>query len=129
MRIAQRAWRATVLLLTIPGCTTYGPVDAQTYIIARRPLDVWVTRTDSSVVHFHRPKMRGDTVGGWIDNEFVTIPPDQIAQVRAHRAAPKRTALLIGGCIVVIGTAALLVNGSVTEAPVADTGEARIALP
>src|SRR5207249_8941777 len=104
---------AAILVAAVLGCTTFGPVDARTYIVARRPLDVWVTRTDSSVVHFHRPKMRGDTVGGWIGAEYLSIPPDSIAHVRAHLPAPRRTALLAGGRIVVIGSAALLVTGSV----------------
>jgi len=117
---------ATVLVPSIVGCTTFGVVDPKQFIVAKRPLDVWVSRPDSSVVHLFRPRFLGDTLVGFVNGKYGIIEPTEIRSVQARRPAPGRTALLVIGSIATVGVLAVLLNGS-GEAPVPpDSGGADV---
>ena len=111
------------------GCTTFGPVNPENFITAKKPLDVWVMRTDSSVVHLYRPRFLGDTLTGFVDGQYRTIRPAELQGVQARRPAPGRTVLLMVSGVTAVTLVAVLVSGTIAEAPVADTGAARIVAP
>jgi hypothetical protein len=101
--------------LTIPACTTFGPVSPKQFIVASRPQQVWLWKTDSSVVLVRGPHFLpgSDTLVGVVDGVYQEIPLSDIRQVKASRAAPLRTAaLVIGAGALVITSAALLKKSS-----------------
>ena len=103
---------AAALIPTLVACTTFGPVAPQDFIVAHRPPNVWVTGPDGSVVVVERPSFLGDTLTGFVNNRYREIPPDKIQLVKAHRAAPGRTALLMVGSMVSVIAVAVLVSRS-----------------
>jgi|SRR5712692_2294943 len=117
---------AALLLPALIGCTTFGPVNPREFIAAKRPLDVWVFQTDSSVVRLFRPKLLGDSLAGFVDDRYRIIQPGEIRTVQARQPAPGRTALLVVGAAAAVTLVALLVSGTGAEPPVADTGGAQI---
>ncbi len=113
---------AAFLVPTVVGCTTFGPVSARDYIIAKRPPQVWVTGQDGSVVVLERPSFAGDTLTGFVRDKYQEILTEQIRVVRARRAAPGRTALLVVSSIAVVGAGAILVHGTGKCTPVGQPG-------
>jgi len=106
---------ATVLLGSMLGCTTFGPVNPKEFVMASRPQQVWVYKADSSVVLVRGPHFlpSGDTLVGLVDGEYKEMPLSDITQVKASRPAPLQTAaLVVGGVGVVVGAAVLLKKGS-----------------
>ena len=110
----------------VVACTTFGPVSPTSFIMARKPPDVWVIRADSSVIHLYRPKFLGDTLTGFVDGKYHTVQPRELQGVKARRPAPGRTVLLMVGGVSVVTLAAILVAGATEEVPVADSGGAQI---
>ncbi|PYP33145.1 MAG: hypothetical protein DMD49_04020 [Gemmatimonadetes bacterium] len=95
--------RRTAALLPLfalaSACSAVVPVlDAPaSYITARAPEMVWITKADNSVVQLASPKVMGDTLAGFVGMDYVEMPLSNVQSLRARQRAPKRTALLIGG--------------------------------
>src|ERR1051326_4352399 len=105
-----------VLVTSLLGCTTFGPVNPRQFITAKRPQQVWVWQADSSVVLVRGPHFLStgsDTLVGLVDGQYKELPMSDIKQVKASRPAPARTALLVvGGIGAVVGTAAIIKKGN-----------------
>jgi hypothetical protein len=104
-----------ILLGSLFGCTTFGPVSPKEFVIAKRPQQVWVWKADSSVVLVRGPHFLpgSDTLVGMVDGEYRELPLSDVTQVKASRPAPVRTAaLVIGGVGAVVGTALIIKKGS-----------------
>ncbi len=113
---------AGLLIPTLTGCTTFGPVAAPTdFITVNRPSEVWVTRGDSSRVAVSRPRFLGDTLIGFVSGRYQQIPLSDVRQVQARRAAPRRTLLLIGSGLAVVGVLVLLAEASGENQSLPDT--------
>lgn len=106
------------LIPTVVACTTFGPVTPHDFIVAHRPAQVWVSHPDGSVVVVERPSFMGDTLTGFVKNKYREIAPDQIRTVKARRAAPARTVLLVVGGTGAVIAAAVMVNGTGACTPV-----------
>src|ERR1700704_5305786 len=52
------------------GCTSFGPVAPKEYIPIQHPAQIWVTRSDNSVVKMQLPKLLGDTLVGYINGDY-----------------------------------------------------------
>ena len=95
--------RLTAALLPLVGlataCRTLAPVREApaAFITAHRPGTLWITKTDNSVVELASPTLIGDTLGGFVGREYVEMPLSNVQSLRARRAAPGRTWLLVGG--------------------------------
>ena len=82
------------LLLAVMGCTTFGPVDARTFIVSRRPLDVWVTRTDREFRDRAPHVVREETQDWWYFGDeravacrVAALPGDRFDPTSGRRVA------------------------------------------
>ena len=97
---------AAVLLGPVASaCTSFGPVSAREYLPIEHPANIWITRSDNTVVKMQAPKLLGDTLVGYVNGEFQEMKLSQTKQIQARRPQPGRTALLVGGSV--LGVAAL----------------------
>ena len=113
---------AGLVLLAIVSCTTLKPVaDANTYLSASRPSQVWV-RTDNRTLLLEGPRLLGDTLVGFVDGEYREFLPGEVRGVHVRRPASGRTALLVSG-MVVIGATLLAMLASTGPATPLPTGE------
>jgi hypothetical protein len=92
------------LLPIVTACSTMGAVRHPALFVTRKqPHVVWVTKTNNAVLPVARPRVFGDTLGGFIGRDYVQIPLDSVRSMRARQAAPLRTALLVGAAAVSLG--------------------------
>jgi len=78
------AWTAAAGLLAIAGCTTVASVkNPGTYVAAKQPRTVWLTKTDQSIVRMNGPRMVGDTVVGSVNGQYTEIPMADVSSMRA----------------------------------------------
>jgi hypothetical protein len=91
-----------VLIASLAGCSTLRPVTTpQEFIPAARPDRIWVTRADNSKLMMEGPRLLGDTLVGWVAGRYqeILLPETRFMSVR--QPAPKRTAFLIAGGVIV----------------------------
>ena len=124
LRGELKSWIAAALILSTAACTTIGQVPPRDFVISHRPMQVWITETDSSVVSLFRPRVLGDTLTGFVNGKFQMIPLTRVQLMNARRSAPGRTTLLVAGAIAGVVLAGWLISGSAAEPPAADTGGA-----
>jgi len=108
------------------ACHTISPVATpESYIAAERPTRLWVTRRDQTRVLVEAPKMKGDSLLGFVDNRYQVVGRLQDLQtVEARHPAQRRTALLVGGLAVGVGGLVVLLLGNAhSSAPVSDCEE------
>src|SRR5262245_53820716 len=103
---------AILMTTTLAGCTTFGPVSAREYLPIQHPSNIWITKSDNSVVKMQAPKLLGDTLVGYVNGEFQEMRLSQTKQIQAKRPAPGRTAIAAGAVIVGVAAGAALVIGS-----------------
>jgi hypothetical protein len=81
------------LVLSLAGCHAPSGVGYPAhYITAEAPMRVWVTETNDSVVIVNGPKMRGDTLTGFIDGRYRELPASEVKFVKAMLPSHWRTA-------------------------------------
>jgi len=110
----RRTMGALLIAATL-GCTTFASVPPREYVRAKRPPQVWVYRTDSSVVLMRGPHfLPEDSLNliGLVDGNYLELPLTEIHQIKAYRQAPLRTALLVTASVASIAGAAVLVSGT-----------------
>ena len=113
---------AAVLVFSIVSCTTLKPVaDANTYLSASRPSQVWV-QTGNRTVLLEGPRLLGDTLVGFVEGEYREFMPGEVRGVHVRRPASGRTALLVSG-MAVIGATLLGILASTGPATSLPTGE------
>src|SRR5438874_1301334 len=72
---------AAALIAAAWGCTTFGPVNARDYVTAKRPPEIWVWKSDSSVVQMRGPHFLGaDTLVGLIEGAYTEVPISEVTQ-------------------------------------------------
>jgi hypothetical protein len=106
---------AAILLITQAGCMTMRVVDSpSTYVEARAPGEVLITRSDGRQIPLESPKIVSDTVFGFsmISGDETAIPVVDIRQMKARQLSPFRTALFAGGMAAVTIGLAMMVLGS-----------------
>ena len=69
---------AAGLAFASTGCYTVKPVTFETFG-GQRVKQVWVTRTDQSVVFIKNAEVSGDKLRGYIDREFKELPASDLA--------------------------------------------------
>ena len=113
-RVVAAGLLAASFDLTIPACTTFGPVNPKQFIIASRPQQVWLWKSDSSVVLMRGPHFlpNSDTLVGVVEGEYQEVPLSDIQQVKASRSAPLQTAALVVGAGALVVTSAVLLKKS-----------------
>lgn len=105
------------LVLWLPACSTWSAVQGPPadYIARESPDRVRVVRTDGAVVPLEDPEIRGDSVAGRhqprsaMAPSEMTIPLEQVQELRTRRTDPLRTALLVTGVAALVLLAASLV--------------------
>lgn len=97
--------RAIVLagmIAPLSACFTMRPVATpQEFIPSARPDRIWVTRTDNSRLMIEGPRLIGDTLVGWVRGQYQEILLPQTRWMSVRQPAPKRTAFLIAGSVVI----------------------------
>jgi hypothetical protein len=73
----------------------------QEFIPAARPDRIWVTRTDNSKLMMEGPRLIGDTLVGWVGGKYEEILLPETRWMSVRQPAPRRTAMLIAGGVVV----------------------------
>ena len=79
------------------ACTSVVPVSPATFVSSKAPGQVWVTKTDNSVVAVGSPHIVADTLTGFVNGEYAEMPLASVQSMRARQPAPRRTVLLLGG--------------------------------
>lgn len=98
----MRTATLAVSLLGLVACTTQATLpDPSTYIDAKHPKSIWVTRGDS-VTRVDRPHTSdaGDTIFGVTAGRPVTIPLADVRRVSASQTNYLTTLLAAGGLTV-----------------------------
>lgn len=64
---------------------------------AARPTQVWVTRSDQSVVLLTDPQVVNDRLAGFQDDVYQVIPAGDVQQIATRNVALGRTTALVAG--------------------------------
>ncbi len=106
--MSLRQFTASVLLVTMAGCTTVRPVSSpRDFMNSRQPGRIWVTADTPTEYEIDSPKVLADTIFGFdAKGESVTVPIASIKQLRATQIHKGRTA---GVVLLVIGGGALAI--------------------
>ena len=103
-------------LMTVFGagaCSTMRPVAApQQFIPAERPTRVWVTTNDNASMMIEGPRLLGDTLVGFVGGRYEEILLPQTRWIGVRQPAPKRTAFLIAGTVVLGAGLLYLIAGN-----------------
>jgi hypothetical protein len=99
------------LMLTLSACTSFGPVPAREYLPIEHPTNIWITKSDNTVVRMQAPKLIGDTLVGYVNGDFQEVMLSQTKQIQAKRPQPGRTALAVGAGVVGVAAVAVLAAG------------------
>jgi len=84
-----------LLLCAALGCHTMRPVEPAQ--LSSKTLErVWITKTDDLSIVLVDPKLRGDTLAGFVDGAYQEMPLAQARSLRAREPDYGRTALLAG---------------------------------
>ena len=81
-------------MLSTAACHTMRPV-ALEQLGAIRPGQVWVTRTDQTVVLVSGPQIVNNRLVGFVNGEYQVMPAADVKQVLMRRPATARTATLV----------------------------------
>lgn len=101
------------LIPILTGCTTFAAVSSPTeFITVSRPGQLWVTRTDGSLVVLRTPRMVGDTLIGLINGRLYQAPMSDVQRVQTRRPAPGRTLILVGASVATLGLFVALVSAA-----------------
>ena len=105
--------KCTLLLAALAGagCSTMKPRTLD-QVQALGPDRVWVTNSDQSVVLLDEPRVRGDTLLGYIGRQRTKLPSAEIQELRVRTPDHTRTMLLAGGLVVAFGGVLFTVSGS-----------------
>jgi hypothetical protein len=103
---------AAALMLSLGACTSFGPVSAREYLPIEHPSNIWITRSDNTVVKMQAPKLLGDTLVGYVNGEFQEMRLSQTKQIQAKRPQPGRTALAVGAGVLAVAAISAVVAGS-----------------
>lgn len=115
----MRSVRSVSLVLLAAGaaaCHTMRPMTLES-LPAQSPGQVWVTRTDQSVVLVEAPRVVNNGLVGLIDGKYNVIPVAEVHQVAARRIAPAKTAILVGAGALAAGAVLYLVSGTGDSLP------------
>ena len=106
--------RDAVIVAALAGaaCKTMSPVTLQ-QLATLNAERVWVTESDQSIVLVSRPQVEGDTLVGYVNDEYEEIPAARLTQVRVLKAAPARTVLLAVGIAAGVGGFAYMITGAI----------------
>lgn len=103
-------------LMTVLGagaCSTMRPVtEPQQFIPSARPDRVWVTTNDNARMMFEGPRVLGDTLVGFVRGRYEEILLPETRWVGVRQPAPKRTAFLIAGSVVIGGALLYFLAGN-----------------
>lgn len=105
---------STVLaLITLSGaaCHSMRPVPLESLPGANAG-QVWVTRTDQSVVLVSGPRIVNNRLVGFIEGKYQVIPAAEVQQVTVRRVAPAKTGALVAAGLVGAGTVLYLISGT-----------------
>ena len=91
-----RACTLVLAALTSTACRTTRVVSLEQLRLIS-PDRVWVTDSDRSILLVEEPKVRGDTLVGYVGRNRTKLPSGALKQVRVSVSAPARTALLAAG--------------------------------
>ena len=95
-------------LMTVLGagaCSTMRPVAApMQFIPAERPSRVWVTTNDNARMMVEGPRLLGDTLVGFVGGRYEEILLPNTRWIGVRQPAPKRTAFVIAGSVVLGAT-------------------------
>ena len=100
-----------VAALANTACRTMKAVSLE-QLSALSPDRAWVTHADDAVVVVFVPQVSGDTLAGYVNGQLTQVPRADLKQVVVRKAAPMRTALLVGGVAVGVGGLLAALSGS-----------------
>src|SRR3989442_5970170 len=103
---------AGLLLASLTACTTFQPVSPREYIPISHPRQIYITRSDNSVVVMQLPKLLGDTLVGYVNGDYQEMTLSQAKQVNARVAANGRTAVAVAAAVSGVAVASALMIGS-----------------
>lgn len=108
---ARRSAAAVAAALFATGCHTMLPTTIGEVGTAR-PGQVWVTRSNDSVVVVATPKVFGDTLMGYIEGQFEELPASDLKHLQVKRIAKGRTAALVTAGVIGTATTLYLISGA-----------------
>lgn len=106
------------------GCYTVKPVTFDTFG-GQRVKQVWVTRTDQTVVFIKNAEVSGDKLRGYVDREYKELSSSELQEIRVRRLNTGRTVALVTAGVAVGVTVAAMMSGSDNEASDACVGNPR----
>lgn len=126
-RFKQSGWlrRAVCALLiaSLSACSTLQPVTTpREFIPAARPDRIWVTTNDNAKLLVEAPRLLGDTLVGFVGGRYEEILLPDTRWVGVRQSAPRRTAFLVAGVVVLGASLAYLLmsNGAGGGAPASE---------
>jgi hypothetical protein len=93
------------------ACHTMRPIPLHD-VHAARPMQVWVTRTDESVVLMSGPQIVNERLAGFVNGRYQVMPAETVKQVLVRRPATGRTVALVAAGVVGAAAAVILISGS-----------------
>jgi hypothetical protein len=115
--LTKHGWlRRTVcamLIASLGACSTMRPVAApEQFIPMARPDRIWVTTNDNAKLMVEGPRLLGDTLVGFVAGRYEEILLPQTRWVGVRAPAPRRTAFLVAGIVLVGASLAYLLMGN-----------------
>lgn len=111
-------------LFASTGCYTVKPVTFDTFG-GEKIKQVWVTRTDQTVVFIKNAEVSGDKLRGYVDREYKELSSSDLQEIRVRRLNTGRTVALVTAGVAAGITVAALMSGSDNEASDACVGNPR----
>jgi hypothetical protein len=115
VRARRSGIAAFLLLLYLPACTSWHvgtPTPAQ-FVDREHPQAVRVTRADGGTIELKSPVVRGDSLVGTAGRDStVSLALSDVRSVAVKRTSTGKTLLAVGGGLVVLFTAAWLIECS-----------------
>ena len=103
--------------LSSAACHTRTPVTVD-QLTSLRPVKVWVTRADQSVIVVTGPQIYGNKLVGFVDGKYREMPATDLKSVIMQRPARGRTtALVVAGALGIVTIAYLLSSTGNYENP------------
>ena len=93
------------------GCYTVKPVTFDTFG-GQKVKQVWVTRTDQTVVFIKNAEVSGDKLRGYVDRQYKELPASDLQEIRVRRLNTGRTVALVTAAVAVGAAVAAMVSGS-----------------
>jgi len=86
------------------------------YLVANNPSSVWITSADGQPVEVVGPRVVGSNVAGWSEGARVSIPVEQVREVKVRKLDALRSSLVTGG-VLGAGTAVIIYLLTKPKAP------------